>query len=145
MLQESWAEGGLPDPACCEWPWPTRSELKTWPPCSGALCPSRFDPTAAQEKGFSQSEQAVVCVCVYVMPVRDAAETAINRTHTPHAETGKGAGMRSIHQRANSAQFHTVPNNISASYPKIKPVQDLFESKDSSSCVLSNTGQIRDA
>lgn len=73
-----------------------------------------------------------VCVC---NAVRDAAETAIDRTHTPHAETGKGAGMRSIHQRANSAQFHTVPNNISALSPKIQPVKDLYMNKDSSSRV----------
>lgn len=88
-------------------------------------------------KGFSQSEQACVCVCV-CNAVRDAAETAIDRTHTPHAETGKGAGMRSIHQRANSAQFHTVPNNISALYPKIKAVEDLYKNKDSCSRVGSS-------
>lgn len=85
-----------------------------------------------------QPEQAIsfVCVCVCICnAVRDAAETAIDRTHTLHAETGKGAGMRSIHQRANSAQFHTVPNNISALDPKIKPVEDLYKDKDSSTCV----------
>lgn len=83
-----------------------------------------------------QPDQASVFVCVCVCnAVRGAAETAIDRTHTPHAETGKGAGMRSIHQRANSAQFHTVPNNISALSPKIQPVKDLYMNKDSSSRV----------
>lgn len=66
VLQESWTEEGLPGPACYEWPWPTRSEQKTWPPCSGALCPSRFDPTVAQEKGFSQNKQTFLYVCVCV-------------------------------------------------------------------------------
>lgn len=80
-----------------------------------------------QPEWASGCVRACVCVHARVMPW-GMQQKRLSTEHTLHAETGKRAGMRSIHQRANSAQFHTVPNNISALDPKKKnPSGGLIE------------------